>query len=246
MAFADDLIIFLDGTEKSIAGVFTVLSQFEKLSELAVNIHKTSMFCSGISEHTEANILRRFLLKPEALPVKYLGLPLCSKRLSVKDCDPLISQIRRKYNAWMNRHLSLAGRLTLISSVIPGIIGFWTSAFCIPGKVLKLINSLSSSFLWHGCLDNPRGAKVSWENVCCPKVEGGLGLRNSASWNYGIWTQAYLVASFQSWIFMGCLGQNEISKLALILVVSAHCSQHFLDGSKACQIAPYSTIFGFL
>ena len=141
------------------------------------------MFCSGLSDAKEANILMRFLLKPEVLPVRYLGFPLCSKRLSVKDCDPLISQIRRKYNASMNRHLSLAGRLTLISSAIPGIIGFLTSAFCIPGKVLKMINSLSTSFLWHGCLDNPRGANISWQDVCRPKVEGGLGLRNSASWN---------------------------------------------------------------
>lgn len=169
LAFADDLLIFLEGTEKSVAGVFTVLSQFEKLSGLAVNIHKTSMFCSGLSDLTEANILRRFLLNSEALPVRYLGLPLYYKRLSVKDCDPLISQIRRKYNAWMNRHLSMAGRLTLISSVIPGIIGFWTSAFCILGKVLKLINSLSTSFLWHGCLENPRGAKVSWQEVVALK-----------------------------------------------------------------------------
>lgn len=128
-------------------------------------------------------MLRRFLFKPEILPVRYLGLSLCSKRLSVKDWHPLISQIRWKYNAWMNRHLSLAGRLTLISSVISGIIGFWTSAFSIPGKVLKLINSLSTSFLWHGCLDNSRGAKVAWQDVCRPKVEGGLGLRNTASWN---------------------------------------------------------------
>ncbi|KAL0644150.1 hypothetical protein Bca4012_042440 [Brassica carinata] len=44
------------------------------------------------------------------------------------------------------RHLNLAGRLTLVSSVIPG-------------------------------------AKFSWQDVCCPKVEGGLVLRNSASWN---------------------------------------------------------------
>ena len=31
LAFADDLLIFLEGTEISVAGVFTVLSQLEKL-----------------------------------------------------------------------------------------------------------------------------------------------------------------------------------------------------------------------
>lgn len=54
------------------------------------------MFCSGLLDYAEGNIRQRFPLKPEVLPVRYLGLPLCSKRLSVKDCDPLISQIRKK------------------------------------------------------------------------------------------------------------------------------------------------------
>ena len=47
LAFADDLLIFLEGTETSLAGIFTVLSQFEKFSGLEVNMAKTSMFSSG-------------------------------------------------------------------------------------------------------------------------------------------------------------------------------------------------------
>lgn len=182
LAFADDLLIFIDGTESSLAGVFTVLSQFEKFSGLEVNMSKTSMFSSGLSAQTQLNILNRFRLRSIQLPVRYLGLPLCSKKLSVRDCDPLLAQVRRKLNGWMNRHLSMAGRLQLISSTIPGIIGFWTSAFCIPKKVLKMIQSLLSSFLWHGTLGNT-SAKVAWDSLCYPKAEGGLGIRSLTSWN---------------------------------------------------------------
>ncbi|KAL0656696.1 hypothetical protein Bca4012_077280 [Brassica carinata] len=60
LAFADDLLIFLDGTETSLAEVFTVLSQFKKFSGLEVNMAKTSMFSSGLSAQTQLNILMHF------------------------------------------------------------------------------------------------------------------------------------------------------------------------------------------
>ncbi|CAH2046749.1 unnamed protein product [Thlaspi arvense] len=51
------------------------------------------------------------------------------QKLSIYDCNPLISKIRMKLNGWTYKHLSLAGRLRLISTSISGIIGFWTQAF---------------------------------------------------------------------------------------------------------------------
>ncbi|CAA7024003.1 unnamed protein product [Microthlaspi erraticum] len=153
------------------------------MSGLGVNIQKTSMFCQGIDSATLDRIHALFNLKASSLPIRYLGLPLSSKKLSVGDCDPLIVQIKQKLDSWNNRLLSLAGRLSLLSSVISGIIGFWTSAFILPLKVIKRINSLSSSFLWHGKTGNSSGAKVAWRDLSYPKSEGGLGLRDIASWN---------------------------------------------------------------
>lgn len=122
LSFADDLLIFHDGTVDSLSGVFTVLSQFEKISGLAVNIAKTSFFCSGLNEADLALIKDKFSLSPAILPVHYLGFYLLSRKLSVLDCDPLISQIRRKINTWLHKHLSLVGRLRLLTTVIPCIV----------------------------------------------------------------------------------------------------------------------------
>ncbi|CAA7062075.1 unnamed protein product [Microthlaspi erraticum] len=141
------------------------------------------MFCAGVPETTLLEIKNRFTLDPTSLPIRYLGLPLYSRKLSVSDCDPLISKIRTKMNGWTHRHLSLAGRLRLISSVITGLIGFWTQAFFLPKSVIRKINSLCSSFLWHGKLDIPIGARVSWEALSFPKSEGGLGIKLVSSWN---------------------------------------------------------------
>lgn len=62
-------------------------------------------------------------------------------------------------------------------------MGFWSAAFFLPKKVINLINSLSSSFLWHGSLGISTGAKVSWNNLAFPKSEDGLGIRSLTSWN---------------------------------------------------------------
>ncbi|KAG7532469.1 Zinc finger PMZ-type [Arabidopsis thaliana x Arabidopsis arenosa] len=182
LCFADDLLIFLDGTENSLRGVLSVLADFERMSGLSMNVEKTSLFCSGLGERDLQHLTNVFHLKHVSLPVRYLGLPLSSRKLSVKDCDPLLYQIRKKLNSWTHRFLSFAGRLTLLSSVISGIIGFWTSAFFLPKRVSRKINSLCSSFLWHGKAGIASGAKVAWHDICFPKKEGGLGLRHIGSW----------------------------------------------------------------
>ncbi|CAA7019532.1 unnamed protein product [Microthlaspi erraticum] len=141
------------------------------------------MFCQGLSRDSLDRIKVLFNLRVSSLPIRYLGLPLSSKQLSVADCDHLIVLIKKKLDSWTNNFLSLAGRLSLISSVISGIIGFWSSAFILPRKVIKKINSLSSSFLWHGKTGSAFGAKVAWSSLSLPKGEGGLGIKDAVSWN---------------------------------------------------------------
>ncbi|GKA88801.1 hypothetical protein Tco_0810565 [Tanacetum coccineum] len=55
--------------------------------------------------------------------------------------------------------------------------------FILPTRILLDIEQLVRGFLWcHG--DMRRGkAKVSWEVVCLPKKEGGLGLRRLELFN---------------------------------------------------------------
>ncbi|XP_018435547.2 uncharacterized protein LOC108807802 [Raphanus sativus] len=183
LCFADDLLIFIDGSESSLEGVFSVLSDFELMSGLAVNVSKTTLFTSGMMEAESQRIANRFGLARSNLPVRYLGTPLCTKKLSFSDCDPLLLQIKKKMSSWTTRSLSMAGRLTMLTSVISGIIGYWSSAFLLPKRVIKAINSLCSSFLWHGTIGISTGAKVAWKDICTPKKEGGLGIRNIVTWS---------------------------------------------------------------
>lgn len=77
--------------------------------------------------------------------------------------------------------ISFAGRLELINVVVQGIEGFWMHAFPMPKTILERINKLGREYLWAG-----GHAKVAWKDVCMPKAEGGLGLRNNKVWNDAI------------------------------------------------------------
>ena len=122
-------------------------------------------------------MLNSFSFSTGTLPVRYLGLPLLTKRMTVADYMPLVEKIRKRMSSWTGRFLSHAGRLQLISSGITSLANFWLSALRLPGSCLKEIESLCSAFLWSGPDLKTTKAKVSWKDICLPKNEGGLGLR---------------------------------------------------------------------
>ena len=45
------------------------------------------------------------------LPVRYLGVPLVTRRLTTKDCEPLVGKITTRINSWSAKMLLYAGRL---------------------------------------------------------------------------------------------------------------------------------------
>ena len=83
----------------------------------------------------------------------------------------------------ISKHLSYAGRLQLIISVLASIQVYWMGLFLLPKKVTHQLNQLFSSFLWSGHDLKSKGAKVSWDMITCLKSEGGLGIKKAEIWN---------------------------------------------------------------
>jgi hypothetical protein len=52
-----------------------------------------------------------------------------------------------------------------------------------PRSILNTIKSLQRNFLWHGLNKEEKIALVSWENICKPKDQGGLGIRDPSIMN---------------------------------------------------------------
>ncbi|GKA84880.1 hypothetical protein Tco_0806534, partial [Tanacetum coccineum] len=89
-----------------------------------------------------------------------------------------VEKSKNRISDWKNKSLSFAGRLQLCKSVISSMHVYWASVLLIPKRIIYDIHQLIRGFLW--CNDDyKRGkAKVAWEDICLPKWEGGLGLRN--------------------------------------------------------------------
>lgn len=182
LMFADDVMIFFDGSEASLHGINEALVDFASWSGLHMNREKTHLFHAGLNV-LQSNAIARHGFPAASLPIRYLGLPLMHRKLKISEYDPLLAQIAGKFRGWATKTLSFAGRTQLIASVIYGVVNFWISSFILPKGCIKKIESLCSRFLWVGNIDGSKGAKVAWATVCLPKKEGGLGLRRFTNWN---------------------------------------------------------------
>ncbi|KAL2235651.1 UNVERIFIED_CONTAM: hypothetical protein Sindi_1297300 [Sesamum indicum] len=114
--------------------------------------------------------------------MRYLGLPLISSRLSIADCQPLLSKNDTRINGWEGLALSYAGRVQIIKSVLVAMGVYWASAFILPKGVIKDIEKRLRAFLWRGT-GNSGYPKVAWKEICKPKEEGGLGLKDMGTLN---------------------------------------------------------------
>ncbi|GKD65820.1 RNA-directed DNA polymerase, eukaryota, reverse transcriptase zinc-binding domain protein, partial [Tanacetum coccineum] len=157
LCFADDLLVFCHGDHKSVNVIKKALEEFSSYSGLKANMGK--------------------------LPVRYLGVPLLTKKITATDCKPLVEKVKSRILDWRNKALSYSGRLQLIASVLSAMQIYWASVFLLPKNVIYEINKLLKGFLWCQGEMSKGKAKISWKSICRPKEQGGLGIKNLQVWN---------------------------------------------------------------
>ena len=75
-----------------------------------------------------------------------------------------------KLNAWNGRNVTMAGRLTLVKSVLTSQVIQLLSALRVPKEILKLIDNKRKQFLWAGNVELTGGkCKV---NLSHPEIIG--------------------------------------------------------------------------
>ncbi|GKB13748.1 RNA-directed DNA polymerase, eukaryota, reverse transcriptase zinc-binding domain protein [Tanacetum coccineum] len=122
--------------------------------------NKSSYYNFGcLNDEEKHDILDIMPFKVEKLPIRYLVVPLTSKRIIIKECKSLIDKVESRVSNWKNNCLSYAVR------------------------VIKDINKLLKNFLWNQNDGTKGRAKVTWKNVCRFKQKGGLRLKDLGVWN---------------------------------------------------------------
>ncbi|GJU55244.1 hypothetical protein Tco_1228958 [Tanacetum coccineum] len=132
--------------------------------------------CSVFILSNKHSILSFMPFAEGEIPVKYLGVPLIFSCLLNKDCKILVERVKNRVGDWKNKLLSFAGQLQLCKSVISSMHVYWASVLMIPIGIIQDIQQFMRGFLWcNGDLKRGK-AKVTWEDICLPKSEGGLDL----------------------------------------------------------------------
>lgn len=84
LCFADDLMVFVEGSKESIEGALLVFDEFEVWSGISIGLEKSNVYMAGVSEIEKSRILTNFPFAVGDLPVQYLGLPLMKQAMRKK------------------------------------------------------------------------------------------------------------------------------------------------------------------
>ncbi|PKU78656.1 Putative ribonuclease H protein [Dendrobium catenatum] len=79
---------------------------------------------------------------------------------------------------WGGKLFSLAGRITLVKSVLLTYPTFHSANSMVPKKVLYEIDKICKEFIWRKRDGNAGLHYVSWNLMCRPRDCGGLGINS--------------------------------------------------------------------
>jgi hypothetical protein len=119
----------------------------------------------------------------------------------LKRADFIADKIIKKIAGWRGRHLSYAGRLTLLRACLARIPIYLLSVIKFPRWAIDMINSHMGHFLWDNTEEKHRYHLVNWPLVAQKKEFGGLGILDLRSLN---------LALLSAWIFRYQLNKTAI------------------------------------
>lgn len=142
-------MIFCDANIRQVAYLCCIVSYFEVVSGLKINLTKSELFQVGVECDIESLV---WILgcKIGNLLATYLGLLLGASNKSKILWELVIEKISSRLDSWKAHLLSKGGRLTLIKATLATIPNYFLSLFTIPVSVANKMESMFRQFLWHG------------------------------------------------------------------------------------------------
>ncbi|KAL9658975.1 hypothetical protein QQ045_028251 [Rhodiola kirilowii] len=122
LLYADDLLIFSNGSNRSIDNMMSLLNSFCSWTDQAINKEKSNIFL------------------PSNMTVT--GRVLCEYFQDLED------KIHTRISGWLRNMLTLGGRLVLVESVLNSMAIHILASLPTPASVLDRISSLLANFVW--------------------------------------------------------------------------------------------------
>ncbi|XP_070034166.1 uncharacterized protein [Nicotiana tomentosiformis] len=199
LAYADDTIIFASADPYSLQKIVYVLAQYEHSSRQLINKANSSYYMYanvvGAPVNTVGNITRfskgEFTFTYHGCPIFYtrrrkeyytnLIQKVKAKLHSWKReeyYEDLVKKVKDKLHAWKGKLLSFGGKATLITGVLQSMLVHLLSVLDTPDNILEHLHKIFARFFWSTNEEGRSRHWSSWQNLCLPKEEGGLGFRS--------------------------------------------------------------------
>ncbi|XP_057779593.1 uncharacterized protein LOC130998178 [Salvia miltiorrhiza] len=177
--YADDILVFCKASEQNAQTIKNILTYYGSISGQLYSSEKSHLyFAEKVPTALKRSIGRIIDFSVGSLPFNYLGVPLFVGRTRASYLRPIHDRISNKFARWRGRHLSMAGRVCLVKSVIQSSLTHSMMIYHWPRSLLKVLDAKCRNFIWTGNTEKRASCLVAWERVCAIKEEGGLGVRS--------------------------------------------------------------------
>ena len=162
----------------------TLPDDFCALSGQLVNFHKSIViFSRKVPPPRKTALASHFNMLPNSSLGRYLGIFFSTHHPSKADLAHIVQKTADRINLWESGFLSKAGRLTLIQSNLEALPSYTCASTMLPAKVAKSIDTLHRNFFWRQHKEKNATPLIAWDKICTPKMQGGLGLRQTLPMN---------------------------------------------------------------
>ena len=259
LQYADDTLLTLNGTKEDLQCALNILDDFEKMSNLKINITKTQVIWIGKNRACKKKLMPEHKLNwiSEGYS-RYLGIDFSVNLLEMVDhnyCEK-IKEIKRQIISWSKRTLTVLGRITVVKSLLVPKLNYLLLSLPEPNSHIMVdINRSFYSFIWGNKPD-----KISREQMCQLYSEGGVKMINifihakslKISWirrflsdsqveNYTFHMfHSFLPQNYSFHLYMGSLYYKKMAEFTLnpfwkeVLLAWSDLVELFID-NIACQ-----------
>ncbi|VFQ76197.1 unnamed protein product [Cuscuta campestris] len=179
LCYADDLVIFLNGNTRNLLRLMSILKEYRLASGQDINWMKSRFFASSKTPIRKCLQMEKALqIRCGKLPFIYLGWNITKGILRKEGCQPILQHFDKFLSSWYSKVLNPMGRLILIKHVLSSIPLHHMAISELPKSIINTLHAKMKNFFWGYTNGNAKHHWKSWEYMCKPKKEGGLGIHD--------------------------------------------------------------------
>ena len=171
--YADDMDVSAKYDEHSVKKILQHIETFGRSTGFKLNYDKTTVYRVGSMRQSNAKMYTGELnCTNEGLNILGVEVTHDYKRLMETNYQPIIDKTRTILNSWINRRLSIIGKVQVINTLVASLFVYKMTVLPkINPAVVQTMYSMFDNFIWSG-----HRPKIKLDVIQLPKSDGGLGL----------------------------------------------------------------------